>query len=193
MIEIGTLFGVGAVGNRLSNDSNRTELSPHNRRSVRGPPDSAEPGPCGRRVRHPGVANGRGSKFGARGSDRTDIGSSKGCRPRRTCEQSHQTERTASSSSTGITPRRWLAPPWADALAAPGALVILDDYGDPIWPGVAEALDRYLASPGRGNSPCWARCRRARSSLPGCVRRGQRLPTITRTHGLTTGGSHPQL
>lgn len=35
---------------------------------------------------------------------------------------------------------------WAESLAAPGALVILDDYRDDSWPGVELALDRYLAS-----------------------------------------------
>jgi predicted O-methyltransferase YrrM len=34
---------------------------------------------------------------------------------------------------------------WAESLAAPGGLVILDDYRDDSWPGVELALDRYLA------------------------------------------------
>lgn len=34
---------------------------------------------------------------------------------------------------------------WAQSVAAPGALVILDDYQDSTWPGVEAALERYLA------------------------------------------------
>lgn len=34
---------------------------------------------------------------------------------------------------------------WAESLAAPGALVVLDDYRDDAWPGVEIALDRYIA------------------------------------------------
>lgn len=36
----------------------------------------------------------------------------------------------------------------ADRLAAPGALILLDDYDDPAWPGVAEAVDRYRTQEG---------------------------------------------
>ncbi|MER7488541.1 class I SAM-dependent methyltransferase [Streptomyces sp. NPDC126497] len=34
---------------------------------------------------------------------------------------------------------------WAEEIAAPGAIVVLDDFGDPKWPGVEEALDKHLA------------------------------------------------
>lgn len=34
---------------------------------------------------------------------------------------------------------------WAEEIAADGALVVMDDYGDPYWPQVAEALDKHLA------------------------------------------------
>lgn len=34
---------------------------------------------------------------------------------------------------------------FAEAVVEPGGLVILDDYRDPTWPGVEAALDRYLA------------------------------------------------
>ncbi|MFC7819142.1 class I SAM-dependent methyltransferase [Streptomyces sp. NPDC057367] len=33
---------------------------------------------------------------------------------------------------------------WAETIAAPGAVVVLDDYGDSQWPGVKEALDDRL-------------------------------------------------
>ncbi len=33
---------------------------------------------------------------------------------------------------------------WAEEIAAPGAVVVLDDFGDPNWPGVKEALDEHL-------------------------------------------------
>ncbi|MFC8373489.1 MULTISPECIES: class I SAM-dependent methyltransferase [unclassified Streptomyces] len=33
---------------------------------------------------------------------------------------------------------------WAEQIAAPGAIVVLDDYGDPNWQGVKEALDAHL-------------------------------------------------
>ncbi|MGZ3101044.1 class I SAM-dependent methyltransferase [Streptomyces sp. H72] len=33
---------------------------------------------------------------------------------------------------------------WAEEIAAPGAIVVLDDYGDPNWPGIKEALDEHL-------------------------------------------------
>ena len=36
---------------------------------------------------------------------------------------------------------------WAESLAVPDALVILDDYDDPAWPGVAVALKRYMDRP----------------------------------------------
>ncbi|MGW7051780.1 class I SAM-dependent methyltransferase [Streptomyces sp. NPDC054887] len=34
---------------------------------------------------------------------------------------------------------------WVERIAAPGAVVVLDDYGDARWPGVKEALDKHLA------------------------------------------------
>ncbi|MFI2375208.1 class I SAM-dependent methyltransferase [Streptomyces sp. NPDC018964] len=34
---------------------------------------------------------------------------------------------------------------WAEEIAAPGAIVVLDDFGDPKWPGIEEALDKHLA------------------------------------------------
>ncbi|MGR6966856.1 class I SAM-dependent methyltransferase [Geodermatophilus sp. URMC 61] len=34
---------------------------------------------------------------------------------------------------------------WTESIAAPGAVVVVDDYGDPGWPGVAQALDEHLA------------------------------------------------
>ncbi|MFF8094210.1 class I SAM-dependent methyltransferase [Streptomyces sp. NPDC016675] len=33
---------------------------------------------------------------------------------------------------------------WAEEIAAPGAIVVLDDYGDPNWKGIKEALDEHL-------------------------------------------------
>ncbi|MFI1418443.1 class I SAM-dependent methyltransferase [Streptomyces sp. NPDC020731] len=33
---------------------------------------------------------------------------------------------------------------WAEEIAAPGGVVVLDDYGDPHWPGIKEALDDHL-------------------------------------------------
>lgn len=35
---------------------------------------------------------------------------------------------------------------WAEEIAAPGGIVVLDDYGDGHWPGVQEATDKHLAS-----------------------------------------------
>ncbi|MFB6961668.1 class I SAM-dependent methyltransferase [Streptomyces sp. NPDC056309] len=34
---------------------------------------------------------------------------------------------------------------WAEEIAAPGGIVVLDDYRDPKWPGIEEALDKHLA------------------------------------------------
>ncbi|WP_405587429.1 class I SAM-dependent methyltransferase [Streptomyces sp. NBC_01190] len=34
---------------------------------------------------------------------------------------------------------------WAETIAAPGGIVVLDDYGDKNWLGVQEATDRHLA------------------------------------------------
>ncbi|MBA2948968.1 class I SAM-dependent methyltransferase [Streptomyces himalayensis] len=34
---------------------------------------------------------------------------------------------------------------WAEEIAAPGGIVVLDDYSDPKWPGIKEALDKHLA------------------------------------------------
>ncbi|MFJ5261295.1 class I SAM-dependent methyltransferase [Streptomyces sp. NPDC088387] len=33
---------------------------------------------------------------------------------------------------------------WAEEIAAPGAIVVLDDFGDPKWPGVKDAMDKHL-------------------------------------------------
>ncbi|WP_338898622.1 class I SAM-dependent methyltransferase [Streptomyces sp. TG1A-60] len=33
---------------------------------------------------------------------------------------------------------------WAEQVAAPGAVIVLDDYGDPKWPGIKDALDKHL-------------------------------------------------
>ncbi|MEU5507013.1 class I SAM-dependent methyltransferase [Streptomyces fungicidicus] len=33
---------------------------------------------------------------------------------------------------------------WAEEIAAPGGIVVLDDFGDPKWPGIEEALDKHL-------------------------------------------------
>ncbi|MFJ5609386.1 class I SAM-dependent methyltransferase [Streptomyces sp. NPDC093221] len=33
---------------------------------------------------------------------------------------------------------------WAEKIAAPGGIVVLDDYGDAAWTGVQEAADKYL-------------------------------------------------
>lgn len=33
---------------------------------------------------------------------------------------------------------------WAEEIAAPGGIVVLDDYGDPHWPGIKAALDDHL-------------------------------------------------
>ncbi len=33
---------------------------------------------------------------------------------------------------------------WAEEITAPGGVVVLDDYGDPNWPGIKEALDVHL-------------------------------------------------
>ncbi|WP_409332104.1 class I SAM-dependent methyltransferase [Trujillonella humicola] len=35
---------------------------------------------------------------------------------------------------------------WVETIAAPGAVVVMDDYGDPGWPGVSQALDDHLAA-----------------------------------------------
>lgn len=37
---------------------------------------------------------------------------------------------------------------WVETIAAPGAVVVMDDYGDPKWPGVQEATDAHLRRPG---------------------------------------------
>ncbi|MFF8030384.1 MULTISPECIES: class I SAM-dependent methyltransferase [unclassified Streptomyces] len=33
---------------------------------------------------------------------------------------------------------------WAEEIAAPGGIVVLDDFGDPKWPGIEQALDEHL-------------------------------------------------
>ncbi|MDT0310019.1 class I SAM-dependent methyltransferase [Streptomyces sp. DSM 44917] len=35
---------------------------------------------------------------------------------------------------------------WVEELAAPGAIVVIDDYDDRVWPGVKEATDEHLAN-----------------------------------------------
>lgn len=35
---------------------------------------------------------------------------------------------------------------WVEHIVAPGGVVVLDDYGDPKWPGVQSALDEHLAA-----------------------------------------------
>ncbi|MDT0342096.1 class I SAM-dependent methyltransferase [Streptomyces litchfieldiae] len=35
---------------------------------------------------------------------------------------------------------------WVEELAAPGAVIVIDDYDDRVWPGVKEATDEHLAS-----------------------------------------------
>jgi hypothetical protein len=37
---------------------------------------------------------------------------------------------------------------WAEEIAAPGGIVVLDDYGDPAWTGVQAAADAHLARAG---------------------------------------------
>ncbi|RBM05617.1 class I SAM-dependent methyltransferase [Streptomyces sp. PT12] len=34
---------------------------------------------------------------------------------------------------------------WVEKLAAPGAVIVVDDYDDRVWPGVTEATDAHLA------------------------------------------------
>ncbi|KAA9148875.1 class I SAM-dependent methyltransferase [Amycolatopsis acidicola] len=38
---------------------------------------------------------------------------------------------------------------WAERIASPGAVVVMDDYGDPGWPGVRDALDAHLSGESR--------------------------------------------
>ena len=38
---------------------------------------------------------------------------------------------------------------WAEEIVAPGAIVVLDDYGDKKWPGVQEGADAHLAAGSR--------------------------------------------
>ncbi|MEV6110610.1 class I SAM-dependent methyltransferase [Streptomyces sp. NPDC051940] len=38
---------------------------------------------------------------------------------------------------------------WAEKIAAPGGIVVLDDYGDANWPGVEEALEVHLKGDSR--------------------------------------------
>ena len=38
---------------------------------------------------------------------------------------------------------------WVEQLAAPGGIVVLDDYGDAKWPGVQAALDEHLRTDSR--------------------------------------------
>ncbi|MFF9202562.1 class I SAM-dependent methyltransferase [Streptomyces sp. NPDC014986] len=33
---------------------------------------------------------------------------------------------------------------WAEEIVAPGGIVVLDDFGDPKWPGIEQALDEHL-------------------------------------------------
>lgn len=37
---------------------------------------------------------------------------------------------------------------WVEELAAPGGVVVIDDYDDRVWPGVKEATDEHLAGGG---------------------------------------------
>jgi predicted O-methyltransferase YrrM len=38
---------------------------------------------------------------------------------------------------------------WVETITAPGAIVVVDDFGDKLWPGVEQATRRYLADGGR--------------------------------------------
>ncbi|MCT7352180.1 class I SAM-dependent methyltransferase [Streptomyces sp. 15-116A] len=35
---------------------------------------------------------------------------------------------------------------WAEKIVAPGGIVVLDDFGDPKWPGIKEAFDKHMAT-----------------------------------------------
>ncbi|MEV8595943.1 class I SAM-dependent methyltransferase [Streptomyces sp. NPDC052012] len=35
---------------------------------------------------------------------------------------------------------------WAEQIVAPGGIVVLDDFGDPKWPGIKEAFDKHMAT-----------------------------------------------
>ena len=48
-------------------------------------------------------------------------------------------------SEAGVFADLW----WVEKVAAPGAIVIMDDFGDPGWLGVERATRRYLADGGR--------------------------------------------
>ena len=48
-------------------------------------------------------------------------------------------------SAAGVYADLW----WVQDLVAPGGVVVMDDWGDPGWPGVAAAGRRYLADGGR--------------------------------------------
>lgn len=38
---------------------------------------------------------------------------------------------------------------WAETILAPGGIAVMDDFGDPTWPGVERATRRFLADGGR--------------------------------------------
>jgi hypothetical protein len=38
---------------------------------------------------------------------------------------------------------------WVEDIVAPGGVVVLDDFGDPKWPGVQRAVEEHLAGPTR--------------------------------------------
>lgn len=48
-------------------------------------------------------------------------------------------------SAEGVTADLW----WVQDLLRPGGIVVMDDYGDPLWPGVQQAVDGYLRDGGR--------------------------------------------
>ncbi|CAM5227954.1 hypothetical protein STENM327S_08728 [Streptomyces tendae] len=76
---------------------------------------------------------------------------------------------------------------WAEEIAAPGAIVVLDDFGDPSWPGIEEApygAPRTPASPSSGRPPTPPSC--------GCPERaahGAGTDTLSDTCDFLTVGS----
>jgi cephalosporin hydroxylase len=48
-------------------------------------------------------------------------------------------------SEEGVLADLW----WVEQIVAPGAVVVMDDYGDRLWPGVERAVQRYLGTGGR--------------------------------------------
>jgi predicted O-methyltransferase YrrM len=148
VLEVGTLFGVGAVGvtrqlARIGIDAHLTIVDPFAGYQVqpeRGDEVDVSYSPATRTVVERNLA------LGGVATDRYRLIQGRSDSP--------ETQHDAADRSYGLViidgdhseAVAYNDLTWVGTVCEPGAVVVLDDCGDPAWPGVADALDRYLNS-----------------------------------------------